>query len=105
MAVTSEPLDITLPSDREIEISRTFDAPRWLVWEAFTKPEHVRNWLGPRRLWMPVCEMDVRPGGAWRFVHKGEDGQEHHFRGEFLEVVQPERLVRTFEYLGAPGHV
>src|SRR5437879_7117556 len=81
---------MSLPSDREIVMVRTFDAPRQLVWEAFTKPEHVKQWLGPRRLRMPVCEMDVRPGGAYLFTHVGDDGVEHKFRGEFREVVPHE---------------
>jgi len=54
---------------------------------------------------MPVCEMDVRPGGAWHVVHRDADGDEHGFHGEFREVVPPERLSRTFEYEGMPGHV
>jgi uncharacterized protein YndB with AHSA1/START domain len=98
-------MTLTVPSDREVVLTRVFDAPRRLVWEAYTRPEHLKAWVGPRRLTMPVCEMDLRPGGAWRFVHRESNGQEHAFRGEFREIVPPERLVRTFEYEGMPGHV
>ncbi len=97
-------LIVTLPSDREIVMTRVFDAPRRLVFEAHTKPEHVKRWWGPRRLTMVVCEMDFRPGGAWRFVHRGPDGQEYGFRGVYREIVAPERIVQTFEFDGMPGH-
>jgi len=98
-------LTITLPSDREILITRVFDAPRRLVFEAHSKPEHVARWWGPRGTTLPVCEMDFRPGGAWRFVSRGPDGAEDAFRGEYREIVPPERIVWTFEWEGMPGHV
>jgi uncharacterized protein YndB with AHSA1/START domain len=87
------------------EFERVFDAPRRLVWEALSKPEHYPRWWGLRSQTMVSCEMDFRPGGSWRFVTRGEDGVEHAFRGEIREVVPLERLVQTFEYEGAPGHV
>ncbi len=68
VATNSAGLMLTLPSDREIVLTRVFDAPRRLVFEAHTRPEHVTRWWGPRGFTMPVCEMDFRPGGAWRFV-------------------------------------
>ena len=98
-------MTLTLPSDREIMLSRTFDAPRRLVWEAFTKPEHLRQWWGPRNMTTEVCEADVRPGGKWRLVHRGPNGEEYAFRGEFREVVPIERIVQTFEWEGLPGHI
>jgi uncharacterized protein YndB with AHSA1/START domain len=91
-------LTVTLPSDREIVLTRAFDAPRRLVFEACTKPEHVRRWWGLHGTTMTVCEMDFRPGGAWRFVLRGPDGQEHPFKGEYREIVPPERVVSTFVY-------
>ena len=86
----------TTPSDREIAMTRVFDAPRRLVWEAWTNPEHVPHWmLGPEGWTMPVCEIDLRPGGAWRFVWRREDGSEMAMTGVYQEIVAPERLVNT----------
>lgn len=95
----------TLPSDREIVLTRVFDAPRELVWKACTDPEAIPRWWGPRRHTTTVDKMDVRPGGAWRFVSRDPDGNEFAFHGEYREVVPPERMVQTFEFEGMPGHV
>jgi uncharacterized protein YndB with AHSA1/START domain len=106
MATTnSETMSITTPSDREIVMTRVFNAPRRLVFEAHTKCEHLKRWWGPRKYEMPICELDFRPGGKYRIVHRGPEGDEHGFRGEFREIVPPERLVYTFEYEGYPGHI
>jgi uncharacterized protein YndB with AHSA1/START domain len=102
---TSSKLTVTLPSDLEIAMTRAFDAPRSLVFDAFTKPEHLRHWWGLKGSTLPVCEMDLRPGGAWRMVTRGADGNEDGFRGEIREVVPPERFTWTFEWEGLPGHV
>ena len=84
------------PSDTEIVMTRVVDAPRSLVFEAWTRPEHVRNWmLGPEGWTMPVCEIDLRPGGEWRFVWRKADGSEMEMRGEYREVAPPERVVTT----------
>ena len=87
---------VTTPSDREIRMTRLFDAPRALVFEAMTKPEHVRQWWG--RLGegysVPVCEIDLRVGGAWRFVSRHPKG-EAAFYGEYREIAPPSRLVFT----------
>ena len=91
----------TTPSDREIVMTRVFDAPRTLVFDAWTSPEHVPNWmLGPEGWTMPVCEIDLRPGGAWRFVWRREDGSEMEMRGVYKEVVRPERVVHTESWGG-----
>ena len=91
----------TTPSDREIVITRRLDAPRRLVFDAWTKPEHLPHWmLGPDGWTMPVCEIDLRPGGAWRFVWRRSDGAEMEMRGEYREVVPPERLVNTESWGG-----
>lgn len=82
--------------DAELVIERVFDAPRELVWKAYTEPEHIQRWWGPHGTTTTVVEMDVRPGGTWRFVNHGPDGQDAPFKGEYLEVVPPERLVQTF---------
>lgn len=91
----------TMPSDREVVATRVFDAPRRLVWEAHTDPEHVPHWmLGPEGWTMPVCEIDLRPGGEWRFVWRRTDGTELEMRGEYREIVPPERLVNTERWGG-----
>jgi uncharacterized protein YndB with AHSA1/START domain len=87
---------ITTPSDREVVMTRVFNAPRRLVWEAWTNPEHVPHWLlGPEGWTMPVCEIDLRPGGGWHFVWRKTDGTEMGMRGAYREVTPPERLVST----------
>lgn len=98
-------LSVTLPSEREILMTREFDAPRELLFDALTKPEHLKHWYGPREYTVSSCEVDFRPGGKWRIVHRDREGNEFAFRGEILEVVAPERAVRTFEWEGLPGHV
>jgi len=97
-------LTITLPSDLEIVMTREFDAPRRLIFEAFTRPEHLRRWWGPRYLTLTVCEVDLRPGGAWRFVQRTPDGQEFGFRGVYQEIVPPVRLAYTFIFEPMPEH-
>lgn len=92
---------LTTPSDREVALTRVFDAPRDLVWEAWTDPEHLPNWLlGPEGWTMPVCEVDLRPGGAWHFVWRRSDGTEMEMRGEYREVAPPERIVNTESWGG-----
>jgi uncharacterized protein YndB with AHSA1/START domain len=92
----SETFSLTQPTDREVVMTRVFDAPRRLVWEAWTNPKHVPNWmLGPDGWTMPVCEIDLRPGGAWHFVWRKNDGEEMAMNGEYREITPPERLVHT----------
>ena len=84
------------PSERELAVTRDFDAPRELVFDAWTKPEHITSWmLGPEGWTMPVCEVDLRPGGAWRFVWRGAGGKEMGMDGVYREVAPPERMVFT----------
>ncbi len=80
-------------SDREISATRIFDAPRDLVWRAWTDPKQIVQWWGPNGFTTTTYEMDVRPGGIWRLVMHGPDGRDYHNRITFLEVVEPERLV------------
>jgi uncharacterized protein YndB with AHSA1/START domain len=94
---------LTLPSDCEILIVREFDAPRALVWQAFTTPELVSKWWPGLRGEMKLCEIDLRAGGAWRFVMVADGGFEVGFHGEYREVVELERIVNTEVYEGAPG--
>lgn len=104
VATSKAAATVTLPSDREIVIEREFDAPRHLVWEALTKPEHVRRWYGLRAMSMTVCEIDLRPGGRWRYAQATPDGREFAFSGEYREVEPPERLVSTEGWEAMPGH-
>jgi uncharacterized protein YndB with AHSA1/START domain len=98
-AANSDTFQVTTPSDQEIRMTRLFDAPRRLVFEAMTKPEHVKQWWG--RLGegysVPVCEIDLRPGGAWRFVNRHPTG-EAVFYGVYREIAAPDRLVFTEIY-------
>ena len=97
---------LTLPSDREIEMTRVFNAPRELVWAAYTDPRHVPNWWGTGNPATTIVdEMDVRPGGRWRWLVKGEEGEDYGFRGEYIEVVPPEKLVYTFEFEPPSGQM
>ena len=91
----SDTFKTTTPSDREIVLTRLFDAPRRLVFDAMTKPEHVRRWWGKLddKHSVPVCEIDLRPGGAWRFVGRGPEGDFPAFYGKYREVAPPDRLV------------
>ena len=99
-------LKVTARSDREIVMTRVFDAPRNLVFDAYTKPELLKRWLGVFGGYsMPVCEVDLRVGGTYRFVWRGPDGAEMGVRGVYREVVRPERLVHTekFDEAWYPG--
>ena len=91
---------VTKPTDREIHVERVFDAPRDRVFAAFTDPELIPEWWGPTTV---VDQMDVRPGGTWRFVASNPDGSEKAFRGTYREVTPPERIVQTFEMEGPWG--
>jgi len=94
---------ITTPSDTEIRIEREFDAPRSLVWEAYTDPELLPEWLGPRELSMTIDEFDCRSGGSYRFTHSDAEGNTFVFFGELREVREPELIERTFAWEGMPG--
>ena len=83
-------------SEREYQMTRVFAAPRDLVYQAYTDPAHIPHWWGPREVTTVVDVMDVRPGGAWRFIQHHADGSQFAFRGEYREVAPPERLVYTF---------
>ena len=95
-----ESFKVSTPTDREIEVERDFHAPRELVFDAFTKPELVKRWLlGPDGWTMPVCEIDLRVGGAYRYVWRKEStGKEMGMVGVFRDVVRPERLVATEKF-------
>ena len=104
MAVTSDArAALTLPSDEEILITREFDAPRRLVYRAWTTPELVRRWWSGRRGAMTVADIDLRVGGSWRYVMVAEGGHEVAFHGEYRELVPDERIVTTEVFEGMPG--
>jgi uncharacterized protein YndB with AHSA1/START domain len=102
----SDSFQVTTPSDREVQMTRLFNASRERVFEAMTRPEHVKNWWG--RLGdgysVPVCEIDLRPGGAWRFVNRHPHG-EATFYGEYREIVPPSKLVYTEIFADYPDTV
>jgi uncharacterized protein YndB with AHSA1/START domain len=90
---------VSTPTDREIQVTRDFDAPRQLVFDAFTKPELVRRWLlGPEGWTMPVCEIDLRVGGAYRYVWRKAGAKDMGMGGVFREIVSPELLVATEKF-------
>lgn len=96
---------IAEPGTQQIVITREFDAPCALVYRAYTDPELLAQWLGPRQLTMTMARYELRDGGTWRFIHRDPDGNEFGFHGVFHGTPSPENMVRTFEYEGVPGHV
>jgi uncharacterized protein YndB with AHSA1/START domain len=105
-AANSDSFEVTTVSDQEIRMTRLFDAPRQLVFEAMTSPEHVKRWWGQlgEGYSVPVCEIDLRVGGAWRFVNRHPRG-EAAFYGEYREITPPDRLVFTEIYEPFPESV
>ena len=101
----SSSFKVTTPSERDIQLTRLFDAPRALVFEALTKPEHVRRWWGQLGdgYSVPECEIDLRLGGRWRFVNLTPKGVRVVFSGEYREIAPPSRLVFTESYEEGPG--
>lgn len=94
-------------ANREVVITRVFDAPRSLVFKAWTDPEHRMRWWGPHGFTTSSCKMDLRAGGAWRICMRGPDGHEDRQQGVFREIVEPERLVFSYAFedeAGKPGH-
>jgi uncharacterized protein YndB with AHSA1/START domain len=91
------------PIEPVITMRRVVNAPRALVWDCFTKPEHVGRWKAPPGVEMVACEIDVRAGGKWRVVYRRPNGDEFGFHGEYHEAVAPERYVRTFVMNGTTG--
>ncbi len=92
------------PAERPLVITRVFDAPRSLVFKAWTDPKHVAQWWGPHGFTNPVCELDVRPGGAIRIDMRGPDGTVYPMTGVYQEIVEPERLVFTSAALDETAH-
>jgi uncharacterized protein YndB with AHSA1/START domain len=100
----ARPIDVTTPSDTEVQVTRAFDAPRRLVYECHTEPELVKRWLlGPPGWTMPICEIDLRVGGRYRYAWRNDAdaSQQFGFTGEFREIQAPERIVHTERFV--PG--
>jgi uncharacterized protein YndB with AHSA1/START domain len=102
MAVTSQTATVTLPTDEQILITREFDAPKHLVYRAYTTPELVRRWWNAKRGEVTTCEIDLRVGGTWRYVMVTPDRFEVAFHGEYRELVPNERILTTEVYEGVP---
>jgi uncharacterized protein YndB with AHSA1/START domain len=102
MATSSGTATVTLPTDEQILITREFDAPRHLVFEAWTTPELVKRWWHAKRGEVTICEIDLRVGGTWRWVMVADGGFEVGFHGEYREIVPNERIVSTEAYEGIP---
>jgi uncharacterized protein YndB with AHSA1/START domain len=96
-------LKVTTPSDREIVLTRVFDAPRNLVYDAFTKPELLKRWFGPRGWSLVVCDVDLKVGGGFRFVMRGPDGKDMGMRGVYRELAPPDRSVHIESFDDYPG--
>jgi uncharacterized protein YndB with AHSA1/START domain len=96
-------LTVTTPSDTEIVMTRVFDAPRRMVFDAFSKPELLKRWFGPRGWTLAVCEVDLRVGGGFRFVLRGPDGAELGMRGVYRELEPPDRSVHMESFDDYPG--
>ncbi|HEX3246271.1 MAG TPA: SRPBCC family protein [Chloroflexota bacterium] len=101
----SSKLNIVTVSDTEFQMSRTFNAPRELVFRAITEPELLTRWWGWRKSTTVIEKLELRPGGSYRILSVAEDGTEYAFRGEIREVTPPSRFVWTFEFEGMPGHI
>jgi uncharacterized protein YndB with AHSA1/START domain len=96
-------LKVTTPTDREVVLTRVFDAPRRLVFDAFSKPELLKRWFGPRGWSLAVCEVDLKVGGGFRFVMRGPNGREMGMRGVYREIAPPERSVHMESFDDYPG--
>ena len=105
MATTTRSAKVTLPTDTQILITREFDAPKHLVWKAYTTPELVARWWAGERGTVTSAEIDLRVGGSWRYVMVADKGFEVAFHGEYREISEPDRLVNTEIYEGAPEGV
>ena len=95
---------VSLPSDQEILITRTFGAPRDLVWQMWTKAEHLQNWWGPTGWTLPICELDFRPGGNWFYCMQGPDGMQSCGKATYLEIDAPERIVYEDAFADSDGN-
>ncbi|MGO9410865.1 MAG: SRPBCC family protein [Spirochaetia bacterium] len=99
MTTSQSKLEVIAPANEPVIIThRFFRAPASLLFTAWTTPEHMKQWLGPKELEMISCEVDLRVGGSYRYVHRGSDGKEYGFHGKYLEIEAPHRMVCTFVF-------
>jgi uncharacterized protein YndB with AHSA1/START domain len=96
-------LKVTLPTDREVVLTRVFNAPRQLVFDAFSQPELLKRWFGPRGFSLITCEVDLKVGGGFRFVLRGPDGRDMGMRGVYRELAPPDRSVHMESFDDFPG--
>ena len=96
-------LQVTTPAERQIVLTRVFDAPRHLVFDALTRPELLERWFGPHGYSLAVCEVDLKVGGKWRFVVRSPDGSDMGMSGVYREISPPDRLVHTEAFDDYPG--
>lgn len=94
----------TAPADRVLVITRLFDAPRSLVFKAWTDRDHLLQWFGPRGFTMTMCQMDQRPGGTYRFGMRSAEGTDHWIKGVYREIVEPEKLAFTYAWTDSEGN-
>jgi len=105
--MAARPSTATESAERELVVTRVFDAPPRVLFKAWTEPERLIGWFGPQGFTVPACTMDVRPGGAFRVHMRSPEGTDHRVRGVYREIVEPERLVCTWAWEdaeGKPGH-
>jgi uncharacterized protein YndB with AHSA1/START domain len=105
LEVTTTNTTLTKPSDREIVLTRIFDAPCKLLFRSYTDPNFIPQWWGPKGFTTVIDHMNIRPGGIWRFLQRGPDGNERAFNGVYRGIVSPDWLAYTFESESMPGHV
>jgi uncharacterized protein YndB with AHSA1/START domain len=96
---------IAEPGKHVVIMSRVFNAPRELVFKAMTDPKHIPQWWGPRQYTTIVDKMEVKAGGLWRYIQRGDNGDEYAFHGVYHSITEPSRVIDTFEFEGMPGHV
>lgn len=99
----AEKVTVTQPDDKSVVIERSFNAPRELVWKCWTEPKHLAAWFGPHGMTVPVCEQDLRAGGAWRITMRDPQGNDYPLKGIYREVKEPERLVSTVDVSEHPA--
>jgi uncharacterized protein YndB with AHSA1/START domain len=103
--MTTSKLEVIAPANEPVIITRRFiKASPALLFECWTRPEHMKQWLGPRELVMVTCEVDLRVGGGYRYVHRAPDGTEYGFHGKYLEIDRPHRMVCTFVFEPFPAN-
>jgi uncharacterized protein YndB with AHSA1/START domain len=102
---SSKRMQMKIVSDREVVMSRVFDAPRALMFKIYTDPKHIPQFWGPTKYTTIVDRLEVRVGGIWRFIQRDGKGKEFAFNGVFKEIDSPKRLAYTFEFEGMPGHI